>query len=139
MRPQNASTASLRLLEGISMKFTILGALPDLNEYVNACRTKAYAGHRMSEAAKSLVGWQLPKPTDIRHPVDIHLSWYEQNNRKDPDNVAFAVKFILDAMVTAGLLFGDSRRYINSISHTFHTDKERPRIEVLVESTREAA
>ena len=49
--------------------------------------------------------------------------------RKDPDNVDFARKFLLDGMVTAGLLCNDSRKEIASL-HSLYTVTDTPHVEV---------
>lgn len=54
----------------------------------------------------------------------------KKNNKRDADNIFFAVKFILDSMVEYGVIENDSRKYVSSIQNSVFTDKENPRIEV---------
>lgn len=63
----------------------------------------------------------------------IHYHWYEQNRRRDKDNIAFAHKFIQDAFVEIGLLEGDGWAYIAGFTDDFSVDSKRPRIEVSIE------
>lgn len=65
-----------------------------------------------------------------KYPVQLNITWYEPNDRKDIDNITFATKFIQDSLVRTGILEDDSRKYINQVNHTVFTDKENPRIEV---------
>lgn len=65
-----------------------------------------------------------------KYPVQLNITWYEPNDRKDIDNITFATKFIQDSLVRAGILEDDSRKYINQVNHSVFTDKENPRIEV---------
>ena len=62
------------------------------------------------------------------YPVKLNINWYEQNSRRDVDNVTFATKFIQDSLVRTGILEDDSRKYINQVNHSVFTDKENPRI-----------
>lgn len=65
-----------------------------------------------------------------KYPVQLNITWYEPNDRKDIDNITFATKFIQDSLVRTGILEDDSRKYINKVNHSVFTDKENPRIEV---------
>lgn len=52
------------------------------------------------------------------------LNWYEKNYRRDGDNIAFAVKFIQDALVSNDVFPDDSRKYIIGLHHYFHKADE---------------
>lgn len=59
-------------------------------------------------------------------PIKIHFHWIEGNKKRDLDNIAFAKKFILDAMVKYGKLSDDNRRYVTAFTDTFeYGDKTR--------------
>lgn len=45
--------------------------------------------------------------------------WFEKNRRKDPDNIAVAVKFIFDALQKSGIIEGDGWKYNKGWSNTF--------------------
>lgn len=51
--------------------------------------------------------------------------------------IAFAKKFILDALVGAGVLRGDGWKHISGFTDRFKVSKEDPRIEVEIESEAE--
>ncbi len=51
--------------------------------------------------------------------VTIHFHWTEENKRRDLDNVAFAKKFILDALVSLGKLENDNRKNVCGFTDTF--------------------
>ena len=59
--------------------------------------------------------------------------WYEKNRKRDPDNICFAKKFILDAMVKNHVLPNDSQKYIKGFRDLFYIDKDNPRIEIFIE------
>lgn len=117
------------------MKLIIPGRLPGLNEYTKACRSTIgwQAGANMKakteEAIKKEIKRQLGTQT-TEGPIKINFLWVEPNNRRDLDNVCFAKKFILDALVAYGVINGDDRKHVEGFRDYFATDKENPRIEV---------
>lgn len=58
------------------------------------------------------------------HPVQIHFHWVESNKRRDLDNICFAKKFILDALVKSGKLKDDNRKFVTAFRDTFEYGKE---------------
>ena len=58
--------------------------------------------------------------------------WVVPNKRTDRDNVAFAKKFVQDALVQCGVLKDDGWKYVVGFSDKFDVDKKNPRIEVLI-------
>ena len=113
------------------MQLIIPGELTDLNTYINAERSNRYAGAKIKrEMTDYITLLSKSLKTEIRTPVRIKFTWITKNERKDPDNVAFAKKFILDGMVTAGLLQNDGRKQIIGFKDNFGVDPKNPRIEV---------
>lgn len=49
--------------------------------------------------------------------VDVTCTWHENGKKRDPDNVMAGIKFVLDAMVNAGVIENDTRDNIGSITH----------------------
>lgn len=93
--------------------------LPSLNEYVNACRTNRYQGSKMKRDLEATIGLFIGRLPRFEKPVKIHFHWIEANKRRDYDNVAFAKKFILDALVKRGKLKDDNRRFVTGFTDTF--------------------
>lgn len=113
---------------------TIPGRLPGLNEYTNACRTNPQSGARMKQKAQDAVMWciraQLRK-CKFQRPVFILFTFYEQDRRRDRDNVSsFARKVIQDALVKCGTLHDDGWDYVTGYLDRFRVDKKSPRIVV---------
>ena len=54
-------------------------------------------------------------------------------NRTGKDNIAFAKKFIQDALVKSRVLKNDGWNDIDGFSDDFRVDKKRPRVEVRIE------
>lgn len=93
--------------------------LPSANEYIQVCRTNPYKAAKFKnnlEADISLFITRLPR---FENPVKIHFHWIESNKKRDLDNVAFAKKFILDALVKSGKLKNDNHKYVTAFTDTF--------------------
>lgn len=101
------------------MRAVIDMKLPSLNDYVRACRSNALKGAKFKKEYEYGIGWYLNKLPTFEKPVRIHFHWIEENKRRDYDNIAFAKKFILDAMVKCGKLKDDNRRYVVAFTDTF--------------------
>lgn len=119
------------------MKLIIPGELTDLNTYIRAERGNKYAGagikHRETDlVALHAISQGLPK-LDEHCKVILKFHWYCKNTRKDPDNIVYAKKFILDGLVTAGVLPGDSWKHIVQFTDYWDVDNNNPRIEVIIE------
>ena len=118
------------------MKLEIPGRLPGLNEIIAAAKSH-YAKYSTEKKERTEeVAW-LAKKAGLPKYERAHLviTWYEPNSRRDPDNVMAGQKFILDGLVQAGVLPGDSQKYIAGIVHRFRVDKRRPRVEVEIIDT----
>ena len=114
---------------------TIKGKLPSLNEYTKACRGNKYTGAKMKKEAEELIGWHIKAQLKEIHfdaPVRMAFRWYEPNKKRDLDNIAFAKKFILDALVQNGIIKTDGWKGVTGFTDEFFTDKS-PRIEVDIE------
>lgn len=98
--------------------------LPSLNAYVNACRSNPYVGAKMKKDSEDLIGWFIKKIAPFRNPVEVSFTWIEPNRRRDVDNISFAKKFILDALVKNGVLKDDSQRYVRALSDSFQIGKD---------------
>jgi len=72
------------------------------------------------------------KDRPIKSPVAIEYHWVEPNKRRDLDNIAFAKKFINDALVKIGILKGDGWRDIVALKDTFAFESRNPRVEILI-------
>lgn len=88
--------------------------LPGLNEYTRAYRSSRYAGATMKKDAERAVMAYVraahAKPAS--DPCAIMMVFHEPDRRRDADNVEFARKFILDGLVAAGVIAGDSPAHV---------------------------
>lgn len=119
-------------------KFTIPGKLPGLNTFLRDAKAKKgmYVANSQKQTIEELVAvcaMQTIKARPIERPVIIEYHWIEPDRRRDLDNIAFAKKFINDALVKVGILKNDGWKDIVAISDRFSVDKKNPRIEVTLQ------
>ena len=113
---------------------TIPGRFPGLNDYIaanNRFRLESAAMKRKHTDRVCELA-QLADMPIFRNPVFVVIDWVEPNRRRDPDNVRFGVKFILDGLVKAGVLQNDSQRWILGIEDRYFVDHDRPRVQVTI-------
>ena len=93
--------------------------LPSLNEYITECRRNRYAANNLKRSLQDIIAIYIRDLPQFEKPVSIHFHWIEENRRRDLDNIAFAKKFILDALVECGKLKDDSQKYVIGFIDTF--------------------
>lgn len=99
------------------MEFKIPFRLMSLNEYINLNRMcKFEASDTKKQLENNIMLFLHGKVTE---PVHVTFVWLEPNRRRDKDNVAFAKKFILDALQKKGVLQGDGNRWITGFTDEF--------------------
>lgn len=113
------------------MRLIIPGRLPGLNEYIKACRANRYAGAGMKKDIEESIQWEIRRQVKTKFTsVMVIFNWYEPKKNRDKDNIAFAKKFILDALQATGTLSGDGWGQVVGFSDMFYVDKDNPRVEV---------
>lgn len=117
-------------------KLVIPGKLPGLNEYILAERTNRMKAAEMKRDTEYIIRLaarqQLHGVRCYRAPVVMHYTWIEKNRKRDKDNIAFARKFIQDALVRAGILENDGWDQIAGFEDEFKVDARNPRVEVVI-------
>ena len=110
----------------------IEGMLPNLNDYTKACRGNRFAGAKMKKDVECNITCFIKKQlkTQFNGSVRFAFRWYEPNKKRDLDNICFAKKFILDALVTNGIIEADGWRCVKGFTDDFFIDLDDPRIEV---------
>lgn len=111
----------------------IKGKLDGLNQYVLACRGNKFAGAGVKKRNEKHITEAILEQlggVNFEGPVELEFRWFEQNKRRDLDNIAFAKKFILDALVKNGIIQNDNWNGVKGFKDQFFIDKENPRIEV---------
>lgn len=105
----------------MSVSIWFEGRWPDLNSYIDAER-----GHLQHAAELKRIYTQTARVQAlnanvgaVETPCAVVFTWRLANRKIDPDNTAFACKFILDGLVAAGVLANDGHRQIGSLHHEF--------------------
>ena len=114
---------------------TIPGRLPGLNEYIAAERKNKHLAAKMKRDTQAYIGWYIKKDlrgVEFRRPVMMYYLWVEKDKRRDYDNIAFAKKFVQDALVQAGVLQNDGWAEIAGFSDDFQVDKNKARVEIKI-------
>ena len=101
------------------MRVEIPMKLPSLNQYINECRRNRYAAAQMKFEVENEISYYIFNIPNFKRPIKIHFTWIEENKKRDLDNVCFAKKFILDAMVKCGKLKNDNRKYVIGFTDSF--------------------
>ena len=104
---------------------TIKGSFISLNEYINAERSNKYKAAKIKKEETERAYWHFfNKPKIEKYPVKIEFTWFVRGKRKDPDNISFAKKFILDGMVKAGYIENDNLSKITGFTDSFSLSDE---------------
>lgn len=110
--------------------FIIHGKLPSLNEYVDECRRNRYSSNKYKKNIELFIKAEIHNAkvrktlSALNQPVFVVFEWHEKTKRRDSDNIAFAKKFILDAMQSAGIIPNDNRKYVKGFSDVIVDDKD---------------
>lgn len=105
---------------------------PSLNDYIEKERIHRLAGAKMKGEQTDRVAWQVKKMGKFTKPVTIHFRWHEINRKRDPDNIIFAKKFVLDGLVVAGVLPNDTQKYIKGFYESIVINPSKPGVEILI-------
>lgn len=97
--------------------------LPSLNDYVRECRGDRYGANRTKRQLEMIIRQYIEHLPTFRKPIEMEFRWIEDSKRRDADNVAFAKKFILDAMVKAGKLPDDNLDHVQAFRDDFEIGK----------------
>ena len=111
----------------------IPGELPDLNEIIEASKNHWGSYSSLKKANTQLVAFCTKQATKQKYKkIDLEITWYCKNKRKDKDNIMAGTKFILDGLIAAGVIQNDGWTNIGDIRHKFDVDKQNPRVEVRI-------
>ena len=99
---------------------TIKGSFTSLNEYINAERGNRYAAAEIKKNETERAYWHFKNlPKINQYPIKLEFTWFVKDKRKDPDNISFAKKFILDGMVESGFIKNDGFNNISEFKDNF--------------------
>lgn len=98
---------------------------PTLNEYIDCERGSTIAAAAMKKKCTEQVKAQClsQQIQPVNGKADLLFEWHS-STRHDPDNVAFAKKFILDGLQSAGVIENDNRKFIGTMADEIIQDDE---------------
>lgn len=119
----------------MKQKIVIDTKLMDLNKYINLERGNRYAAASIKKKLTEEVCWliksQKIKPYDT--PVRMSFVWYVPSKRCDADNYRFGAKFVMDALVMAGVIANDNLNCVVGFDgDEYVVSKDRAGVDVLV-------
>ena len=119
--------------------FEVPGRLMGLNEYVRECRGNRYRGARAKRDQQDIVVAAI-KAAGIRrceYPVEVGVAWIEGRSvngaMRDPDNIRFGLKFILDALVECRVIPNDSPYWVRRTFDHYSYNNSNPRVQVRID------
>ena len=114
--------------------------LPSCNEQIKAERTRYRPYLTAGAVLKDKTEQKLVQFFNLQHPptftgkVNVFFKWYAKDKRKDKDNIAFAKKYILDALQKASIIKNDSWNLCTPLDVDFEIDKENAGVLIEIES-----
>ena len=116
------------------ISLTFSGRLPGINEIVRENRTNRYAGAKQKRDVQARIAhtWRFLRGVRFEKRVLVRVRFYEEDNRRDDDNVFGGLKFILDTLQKMGVIKNDGPKCVHVLPERF-TDRDNPRIEVDIE------
>ena len=102
-----------------------------LNKYIAAMNRNRYIGNKIKQDETEIARLHfIGKKFDT--PCYIKFRWFVKDKRTDPDNIAFAKKYILDGIVKAKSIPDDTMRHILGFTDEFIIDKNNVGVEVTI-------
>ena len=118
----------------------IPGPLPGLNEMIAAAKSGRRGGNRYAKRKKDwteyirdLISECTPSPMAA---VSLVIRYYEPNRKRDKDNIAAGKKFIIDALVSAGVIPNDGWKHLRGWRESFHIDRNSPGVSITIREER---
>lgn len=121
----------------MTQQLFVPGPLPGVNDYLGRADWRHYNGHKKQWARliSARIAQAQLKPMQRAR---ISWVWHEPSRRRDPDNfTGIGKKFVLDALVSCGILPDDGWNEIAGMSDAWVLDKARPGVTVILEECRE--
>ena len=119
--------------------FTITQRLDGLNEYTSECRGNKFGGGKCKKKNEEIILAAIAKANlkVVTGTYWMNFHWSEARKTRDKDNVAFAKKFILDALQKAKITKGDDNRYLMGFYDEFIYGKGNGVVVDIVEKEKE--
>jgi Holliday junction resolvase RusA-like endonuclease len=101
----------------------IKGKFTSLNDYIKAERSCKYISASIKKRETHQVKVQV-LGKKITTPCKLRFTWHIKDKRTDPDNIAFAKKYVLDGLVQAKVIPDDTFNHVKGFEDDFVVSKE---------------
>lgn len=108
--------------------------LPDFNTLIKNASTKTYTLKngfvvtKYRKEASLAINYICDEIVEQGlSPVEslyMSITWYEKNKRRDPDNIAVSIKYILDALQKTGIIKNDGWEQVTGWENKFCVDTD---------------
>lgn len=105
--------------------FYVEGKVPSFNQVI--AMTKTYWGNYAKlkrDWTNKVVAAAVISEMPPRDEIFLSLEWHEKNKRRDPDNISYAVKFVLDGLVKAEIIKRDGWGVVKGWDNQFSLSDE---------------
>ena len=111
-------------------RFTIRGRLPGLNDMTREARGNKYTSAKTKRSCTLLCAAEAKrqKVPVMTRPIVLSVLWVEPNRKRDMDNIAAGVKYILDGLQAAKIIANDGWKDVQGIVHRFAVNARDPHI-----------
>jgi hypothetical protein len=96
--------------------------IPGLNDMVAKHR---FTYNKLKQETELMIEWEIRRQGIKKMPYAyVSFLWFEENTKRDPDNICAGQKFCLDALVNCKILPGDGWAHVLGLKHQFVHDKK---------------
>ncbi len=111
----------------------IPGELPDLNQIISTSKDHWGNYSSLKKTNTQRVAFCTKQVTKRKYKkIDLVITWYCKDKRKDKDDIMAGTKFILDGLAQAGVIQNTGWANVGEIRHKFDVDELEPRVEVRI-------
>ena len=95
------------------VELTYNGRLPSANDLIQINRVNRFKGASLKKKYTQELADVFGTQTQVRFKghVTCYVNFYEDSMRRDDDNVISGLKYVMDGLVTAGIIKDDSPKY----------------------------
>ena len=104
-----------------------------MSEYIRIERGNRYAAASTKRKHTELVAWQVKTQGKAKGKNDFTFIWHT-STKADPDNIAFAKKFVLDGLQLGGVIENDNQQHVGKLTDIIKKAKE-DKVIVVIEPT----
>jgi hypothetical protein len=93
--------------------------MPTLNEFLAASKTHRMKASGIKRDVEDNLVLEMSRMLPIDYPAVYIFTWIDHKFNADPDNIAFAHKFVFDALQKAGRIPDDNITWVKGLADRF--------------------